>query len=180
MDVSTHQIGGVTLEQYAKLAALMVNTQPEETDKHAEIAAANGVSNEKWEEAKKGWTEVMSSPEQAMAAQQIFMPAYQKALEEVSGGTEPCSLEDYARIKSAMVYEKEPENPEQKIDFQKVLDREGYTITQWGVIESYWNSRVNQDEHGRLQEGKFDEVAATKFRAFIQKHSDEYAGITRD
>lgn len=180
MDLSTHTFGGVTLEQYAKLAALMVNTQPEETDKHAEIAAANGVSKEHWEEAKKGWTEVMSNPEQALAAQQIFMPVYQKALEEASGGKEPCSLEDYARIKSAMVHEKDPDNPEQKLDFQIILEREGYTVSQWGAIESYWNSRVNQDVHGRLQEGTFDEAAATKFRELIQKYADEYAGITRD
>lgn len=180
MDLSTHQIAGVSLEQYAKLAALMVNTQPEETDKHAEIAAANGVANESWEEAKKGWTEIMSNPEHAMAAQQVFMPTYQKALEEATGGAEPCSLEDYSRIKSAMVHEKDPDNPEQKIDFQKVLDREKFTVTQWGAVESYWNSRVNKDEHGRLQEGKFDEAAATKFRELMQKHADEYAGITRD
>src|SRR5690606_38098689 len=59
MDFSSHEIAGVGLEQYAKLCALMANTQPEETDKHAEIAQANGVSKENWEEAKKGWTEMM-------------------------------------------------------------------------------------------------------------------------
>lgn len=173
-------INGVELEQYAKLCALMVNTQPEETDKHAEIAAANGVDGAAWEAAKKGWTERMTMPEHAMAIQQVFMPAYQKALEEASGGEEPCSLEQYAKMKSAMMNEKDPENAEQVISYEKVLERNGFTITQWGAVESYWNSRVNKDEHGRLQEGKFDEAAATKFRELIQKHADEYAGITRD
>lgn len=158
----------------------MVNTQPEETEKHAEIAGANGVSKDDWEAAKQGWTERMQNPGYALQIQQVFMPAYQKALEEGQGSEPPCSLEDYARIKAAMVWEKDPENSEQKIDFQKVLDREGYTITQWGAIESYWNQRINKDEHGRLQEGKFDEQAATKFRELTQKHSDEYAGITRE
>ena len=78
-----------------------------------------------------------------------------------------------------MIYEKDPSNAEEKIPYEQVLEREGYTTTKWATIESYWQSRVNKDEHGRLQEGKFDEAAATKFRELIQKHADEYAGIER-
>ncbi len=172
-------INGVSLEQYAKLCALMANTNPEDTDKHAEIASENGVSNEDWEAAKTGWTARMQDPAHAMEIQQVFMPTYQKALEEASGGKEPLSLEEYTKIKAAMVHEKDPETQE-KIDFQKVLDRHQISITKWGEIESYWQCRVNKDEHGRLQEGKFDEAAAMKFRELFQKHADEYAGIERE
>ncbi len=179
MDFSSHTIGGVGLEQYAKLCALMANTQPEETDKHAEIAAANGVSKENWEEAKKGWTEMMMDPQHAMAIQQIFMPTYQKALEEASGGEEPCSLDNYARIKAAMIYEKDPNNPEEKIPYEQVLEREGFTPTKWATVESYWTPRISKDEHGRLQEGKFDEAAAAKFGELMQKYADEIMGIER-
>lgn len=179
MDFSSHEIAGVGLEQYAKLCAFMANTQPEETDKHAEIAQANGVSKENWEEAKKGWTEMMMDPQHAMAIQQIFMPTYQKALEEASGGAEPCSLEDYSRIKSAMIFEKDPNNSEEKIPYEQVLEREGYTPTKWATIESYWMPIVNKDEHGRLQEGKFDEAKATQFRELMQAHADKYNGIER-
>jgi len=179
MDFSTHTIGGVTLEQYAKLAASMAGTKPEETEKHAEIATAAGVSKEHWEEAKDGWTKMMMDPAHAMEIQKIFMPAYQKALDEASGGAEPLDLDSYARIKTAMAYEKDPENPEAKIPFEQVLAREGIELTKWGTIESYWMPRVNQDEHGRLQEGVFDEALAAKFRELMQKYSDELNGIVR-
>lgn len=179
MDFSTHEIGGVGLEQYAKLCALMANTKPEDTDKHAEIAAANGVSKENWEEAKEGWTKMMSDPAHAMAIQQIFMPTYQKALEEASGGEEPCPLDLYAKMKAAMAYEKDPDNPDQKIPFEKVIEREGFDVSKWGTVESYWMPRVNKDEHGRLQEGKFDEEQAKEFRVLMQKYADEIMGIER-
>lgn len=47
-------IAGISLEQYAELCGLMSGTQPEETEKHARIAAERGVAGPAWEEAKAG------------------------------------------------------------------------------------------------------------------------------
>jgi|SRR5690606_2749462 len=177
MDLNTHEIGGVTLLKYAELCAAMSKTEPEQTDKHAQIALDHGVNAENWETAKTGWTAMMTNPEHAMAIQQIFMPAYQKGLEAQAGDEAPCSLEDYARIKAAMIYEKDDQG--NKIDHNIVLTRNGFTQQQWNVIEYYWTPRVAIDEHGRVDSSVFNEEAANKFRALIQQHADSYAGIQR-
>ncbi len=165
-------IGGVSLEAYAKLCGLMSKTQPEETDKHAQIAADNGVSNADWEVAKSGWTEAMVDPTKAMAIQQVFMPIYQNTLAEMSGGEEPCTLEKYAEIKSAMIHEKDESG--EKIAAEIILDRYGYKITEWGTIETYWVSRVSKDEHGRVIDN-YNEADGSKFRELIQMYADKYA-----
>lgn len=169
-------IAGVTLLQYAKLCASMSKTQPEETAKHAQIAADNGVSNENWEKAKSGWTAMMMNPTHAMAIQQEFMPEYQRCLAEMSGGAEPCSLENYARIKAAMMFEKDAAG--NKVNFELILARDNFKITEWGTIESYWSCIIGQDEHERILD-KFDAAKAQKYRELVQAHSDKYNGITR-
>ena len=169
-------IAGVTLLQYAKLCASMSKTQPEETDKHAQIAADNGVSPENWEKAKTGWTAMMMNPTHAMAIQQEFMPEYQRCLAEMSGGAEPCSLENYARIKAAMMFEKDAAG--NKVNFELILARDNFKVTEWGTIESYWACIIGQDEHGRIL-NKFDAAKAQKYRELVQQHSDKYNGIVR-
>lgn len=169
-------IAGVSLIQYAKLCALMSKTQPEETDRHAQIAAENGVSGDDWEKAKTGWTAMMMNPEHAMAIQQVFMPEYQRCLTELSGDKEPCSLEDYARIKSAMMFEKDANG--EKVNFELILARDNYKITEWGTIESYWSCIIGHDDHGRILD-RFDASKAQKYRELVQQHSDKYNGIVR-
>ncbi len=164
-------IAGVSLTQYAKLCALMSKTQPEETARHAQIASDNGVSHENWEKAKSGWTAMMMNPQHAMAIQQIFMPEYQRCLAELSGDAEPCTLENYARIKAAMMFEKDANG--QKVNFETILARDNYKATQWGTIESYWACIIGQDVHGRILD-KFDAAKAQKYRDLVQQHADNY------
>ncbi|MBI3135972.1 MAG: hypothetical protein HYZ14_14940 [Bacteroidetes bacterium] len=169
-------IAGVTLVHYAKLCALMSKTQPHETDRHAQIALENGVSHENWEQAKAGWTAMMMNPQHAIAIQQTFMPEYQKCLAEMSGGAEPCTLETYARIKAAMMFELDANG--NKVNFEQILARDNYKVTEWGTIESYWSCIIGQDVHGRILD-KFDAAKAQKYRELVQQHADHYNGITR-
>lgn len=164
-------IAGVSLEKYAELCGLMSKTQPEETDKHAEIAAQNGVSNENWEVAKEGWTKMMMDPTHALAIQQVFMPIYQKTVESMQDG-EPISLDQYAEIKAAMIFEKDEYG--NKVDPNIILGRYGYQITQWGTIETYWTSRVAKDEHGRVIDN-FDEASSNRFKELMNTHGARYA-----
>lgn len=164
-------IAGVSLTQYAKLCALMSKTQAHETDLQAKIASDNGVTNENWEQAKAGWAAIMMSAEHAMAIQQIFMPEYQRCLSEMSGDAEPCSIENYARIKAAMMYEKDADG--NKVNFEIILARDNYKVGEWGTIESYWTCRIAQDEHGRLL-NKFDAAKAQRFRELVQEYSSKY------
>ena len=171
-------INGVSLEQYAKLCALMIDTKPEETDKHAQIAADNGVSNDDWEAAKKGWTERMQMPEHAIEIQKVFMPAYQNAQAEARGGAEPCPIEEYTRIKAEMALKKDPETG-QKIDFNRVLEENGYSVTKWGEAEGYWTPRVASPDDPRTKQF-FNAEDAAKFRELYQKEADVINGIERD
>lgn len=171
-------INGVSLEQYAKLCALMTDTKPEDTDKHAEIAANNGVAKEDWEIAKKEWTVRMQDPAHAMEIQKVFMPAYQNAQAETRGGAEPCTIEKYTQIKAEMALKKDPETGQQ-IDFNKVLEENGYNITKWGEVEGYWTPRVGDPNDPRTGQF-FNAEDAAKFRELYQKEADKINGIVRD
>ncbi len=164
-------IAGVSLELYARLCGLMSKTQPEETDKHAQIAAENGVSSENWAVAKEGWTKMMMDAEHAMAIQQVFMPVYQKTCAEMIGDAEPISLEKYAEIKAAMMFEKDASGNKQ--DLSLVLAKYGYQTTEWGTFETYWTSRVAQDEHGRMIDN-YDSETSQKFKELMQLHANRY------
>ncbi|UKN01883.1 hypothetical protein K6119_19350 [Paracrocinitomix mangrovi] len=164
-------ISGVSLELYAKLCGLMSQTKPEETDKHAQIAQENGVNNESWEAAKTGWTKMMTDPTHAMAIQQVFMPIYQETVASMQEG-EPISIEKYAEIKAAMIFEKDAMG--NKIDPNIILGRYGYHLTQWGTMETYWTSRIAKDEHGRVIDN-YDEEAHRKFTELINHHGAIYA-----
>jgi hypothetical protein len=169
-------IAGVSLTHYAKLCALMSKTQPHEIDQHARIASENGVSAENWEQAKTGWTAMMMNPQHALAIQQVFMPEYQRCLAELSGDAEPCTLENYARIKAAMMFEKDASG--EKVNFELILARDNYKVTEWGTIESYWSCIIGHDVHGRILD-KFDAAKAQKYQELVQQHSDKYNGISR-
>lgn len=166
-------IAGVSLEAYARLCGLMSGTQPEETERHAAIALENGVDGEAWEEAKTGWTRRMTDPAHAMQIQQVFVPIYQRTVAELNDDREPLSLEEYARIKAALIFEKDEQG--ESLPPETVLERFGYRITQWGAVESYWTSRVARDEHGRIED-HYDEERALRFKQLIQQHGNEYAG----
>jgi len=164
-------IAGVSLKQYAKLCALMSKTQPNETEKHAQIASENGVSNENWETAKSGWTAMMMDPQHAIAIQQVFMPEYQRCLADISGDTEPISIEKYARIKTAMMFEKDANG--EKVNFEIILARDNYKVTEWGTFESYWSCIIGQDVHGRIID-KFDASKAQRYKELIEEYSKQY------
>jgi len=170
-------VNGVSLEQYAKLCALMTDTNPEDTDKHAKIAAENGVNKDDWEAAKTEWTKRMQDPSCAMEIQKVFMPAYSQAQADARGGAEPCTLEDYTRIKAEMALKKDPATGE-KIDFNKVLEENGYTLTKWGEMETYWVGRVGDPNDPRVGQN-FNEEDAAKFRELYQKEADKIQGIVR-
>lgn len=164
-------IAGVSLELYGKLCGLMSKTQPEETDKHAQIALDNGVSNEDWVTAKDGWTKMMVDPQHAMAIQQTFMPIYQETVASMQDG-EPLDIEKYAEIKAAMIFEKDAAG--NKLDPNIVLGRFGYKITEWGTIETYWTSRIAKDEHGRVIDN-YEEESHRKFTELMNMHGAKYA-----
>jgi hypothetical protein len=159
-------INGVSLEQYAELAALMKDTGNDQ-EKCTAIAAAHGVARPDWEAAMKGWTARMSDTSLQGKVAYAFMPLYQAALDRQRGGAEPASLEQFAHISAEYSFRQDASG--QQISYEVVLKENGLTQTQWNEITSYWTPKVNDPSH----------PASAKFRELVQKESDRIFGIKR-
>ena len=158
----------ISLEKYAELCAMMAETGRDEA-KETNIAQQNGVSYESWNNSKIHYTALMSDPKDMGKTAMAFMPLYQAAQEKLRGGGPPGTLEDYAKVHFEMAYHKDPDNPEKKIDFMTVLERNGFTHPKWLEMESYWTPRVASDT-----DLKFNATLAAEFRRLMQDLSDHY------
>ena len=163
----------VSLEQYADLCARMADTGGD-VSKENEIALAQGMSAEDWSTAKDYYTAKMQDPSDMGKTAMAFMPLFQDAQEQLRGGEEPGTLEAYTKVHAEMAYRKDPNDPEQKIDFMIVLEENGFTHAGWLEMESYWTPRIATDK-----DPKFDPEQAMKFRELMQKESDRILGIER-
>lgn len=165
-------IGGVTLETYAELCALMGATGGDVEQEHA-LAAEHGVSPEAWKEAKEGFTARMSDPADMGKTAMAFMPVYQATQEKMRGGGEPASLETYTKVHAEMAFGKD-ENGE-KIDYNRVLAEHGFTHQSWLEVEGYWTPRV-----GAPDQPKFDPEMSERFKVLMQAEGDRILGIERE
>jgi hypothetical protein len=163
----------ITIEKYAELCALMSDTGGDESKEFA-IAEEHGVNPDEWKASKAGFTAKMSDPSDMGKTAMAFMPLYQAALENKSGGVEPCTLEVYTKVHAEMAYLKDPDDVEKKIDYMIVLGEHGFSHQSWLECENYWTPRVGSDENP-----KYDAELGTKFRVLMQEESDRIFGITR-
>lgn len=159
-------IAGVSLEQYAKLSALMKDTGGD-LEKCAQIAEAHGVTRANWDEAVKGWSARMSDAATAMQVATVFMPLYQAAMEEMRGGGEPIDIETYAKIVATYSLEKDANgNP---VPLSDAIARYNMDMVKWNEVTSYWTPKVSNGA----------DPAHAKFAELMQKESDRILGITR-
>jgi hypothetical protein len=163
----------MTLEQYAELCALMKDTAGDAT-KEAAIASQHNVSMDEWNNAKAHFTAKMSDPSDMGKTAMAFMPLYQAALDKMSGGKEPCTLELYTKIHAEMAFRKDANDSTKKIDYNIVLAEHGYTHQTWLECENYWTPRV-----GAPDQPKWDPALGQKFRELMQKESDRILRIVR-
>lgn len=171
-------INGVTIEKYAELCALMADTGTD-VEKQNQIAEENGVNSSDFNAAKDGFTKLMMDPADMGKTAMAFMPLYQAAQTKMRGGSEPCTIEEYARIHTEMGLKKDPNDSSKKIDFMLVLDQNGYTAAKWNECNSYWTPVVTNDpSHPELQVRYNSEIAA-KYGALVQKEADIINGIVR-
>lgn len=159
-------IAGVSLEQYAKLSAMMKDTGGD-LEKCAQIAEANGVSRANWEEAMKGWTARMSDAATAMQVATAFMPLYNAAMTEARGGGEPLDLETYTKIVAEYSFEKDANGA--LVPASTIIARYGLDQTKWNEITAYWTPKVANGS----------DPAHAKFAELMQKESDRILGIQR-
>ncbi len=163
-------ISNVSLEKYAELCAHMADTGGDES-KEIAIAHAHGVSAEDWRLAKAGWTKKMSDPSDMGKTAIAFMPLYQAAQAGLRGGAEPGSLKDYARIHAQMSFRKDPSDPAKKIDFNIILQENGYTYQRWLEMETYWTPVV-----GAPGLPRFDLTKSQEFQRLVQEESNRILG----
>ncbi|MEO5927950.1 MAG: hypothetical protein ABIO72_04475 [Patescibacteria group bacterium] len=159
-------IAGISLEQHAKLSALMKDTGGD-MEKCAQIAEANGVTRANWEEAMKGWQARMTDPAIAMQVATAFTPLYQKAMEEMRGGGEPLDIETYTKVVAEYSFEKDASG--NLVPAATILARHGFDQTKWNEITSYWTPKVSNGA----------DPSHAKFAELMQKESDRILGIQR-
>lgn len=161
-------IAGVSVEQYAKLCANMMDTG-EDTDAQAAIAEKLGVDRPTWEAAKDGFTKRMA--EDAVATGVLareFMKHYQAAQAELRGGAEPMTIEMYAKVTAEYSLEKDADG--NRVPYDVVLARYGLNTTRWGEVCGYWTPRVNDPA---------DPATARRWAELVQAESDRILGIKR-
>ncbi|MEN8207907.1 MAG: hypothetical protein ABFR50_01525 [Candidatus Fermentibacteria bacterium] len=164
----------VSLEQYARLCALMADTGGD-IERENKIALAEGISPGDWKNSKEYFTAKMQDPADMGKTAMAFMPLFQAAQASMRGGGEPGTLEQYAKVHAEMALRKDPADPSSKINHMIVIAENGFTHAEWLEMESYWTPRVGSDEFP-----EFDPVLAAKFRELYQKEADRINGIVRE
>jgi hypothetical protein len=134
--------GGVSLEVYAELLALMSDVGEDEAA-CLEIAARHGVGRDDWEAARAGWTARFSDPSLENRVSHAFLGFYNPALERKRGGQPPMSIEQFTRVFAETSFRRDPNDPSKQIDRQVVLAEHGLTLSKWNEALVYWSPRVS-------------------------------------
>jgi hypothetical protein len=159
-------IRGVSLESYASLCAAMARTGTD-TAAQIAIAAEGGLDEPTWQAAKDGWTARMTDPAHQGRVAMAFYPLYSAAQAASRGGSEPLSLETYARIVNEYSFEKDAHGV--RVEVSAVLARYGLDLASWSEITGYWTPKVND----------MNDPAARLFRELSQAESDRIFGTVR-
>ncbi len=129
-------IAGISLEQYADLAAKMKDCGGD-LEVCASIAEANGVDRATWQAAMDGWNERMANPATAGEVALAYMPIYQAALAR-TGDIATTSFEDYCGM-SVML-----NHPQHGLE--KMYAYYGIDVQQWSQISTYWVDQLTRDQ----------------------------------
>jgi hypothetical protein len=161
----------ITIETYADLCAQMADTDGDEAKEQA-IAATHGVAAPLWFEAKAYYTAKMTDPNDMGRTALAFMPLYQAAQARLRGGTPPCTLEVYTRVRAEMAYRKDRLG--NRVNYHLVLAENGFSHPGWLECENYWTPRVASNA-----DPKFDIGQSMRFRELMQTESDRLFGSRR-
>lgn len=129
-------IAGISLEQYAELAAKMKDCGGD-LEVCARIAGENGVDRDTWQAAMDGWNERMANTATAGEVALAYMPLYQAALAR-TGDIATTSFEDYSGM-SVML-----NHPDHGLD--KMYAYYGIDVQKWSQISMYWVDQLTKDQ----------------------------------
>lgn len=129
--METH--GGMTLERYAQLSAVVTDVINDPAQ-CAQLLAAEGVRYEDWQAAQSGWTAKMQSMGDFGQTATRYMQLYQHALNARGGRTE-VSFDDYVAMRAgASVW-----------GLDQMLKTYQVSQGQWTQIAGHWNNEVGNN-----------------------------------
>jgi hypothetical protein len=128
-------IAGISLEQYADLAAKMKDCGGD-LDVCARIAGDNGVERTTWEAAMNGWNERMNNPATAGEVALAYMPLYQAALAK-TGDVASASFEDYCGMSVMLNHS--------RFGLDAMYAHYGIDVQKWSQISMYWVNKLTTD-----------------------------------
>jgi hypothetical protein len=86
--------------------------------------------------------------------------------------TEPCSLEQYTRVRAELTYRRGPDG--KTLDVRIVLEEHGYTCQSWVACKDYWTPRVSSNA-----EPEFDIAASLRFLQLMKQEAHRLTGAER-
>lgn len=136
-------IAGISLENYAELCAKMADCCGD-LDRCAEVAAANGVDRQRWQEAMDGWNARMYDPATAAEVALAYMPLYQAALAQHGPAPIEVSMEQYAEM-LAMIQTETTGESKRPTEMELMYEKFGIDAPRWSQISTQWVEKLTKD-----------------------------------
>ena len=155
---------GITLEKYAELIVKTINAN-EDDEAYNKIIENEGITLNDWKKAKKEWDNKISDPNDEGKTSSLFLPLYNKALENNNIGRGPCSLEEFTKIHCELSFRREQGDPLKPIKYETVLKENGLSVNNWELCNSFWIVRVGMPNYRK------------KFSELVKKYSQNQTNI---
>lgn len=139
------EINGITIQGYAELICSTTDTTNE--NEFWQALEKQGISKEAWQPVKDGWNAELFKPENYLGLMQDYNNALEKAVEIKNNGNPPCSLETFADINAQISYRKDPDNPEQNMDYERIMKENGITSLKWTEYSGYWAPKTAREDY---------------------------------
>jgi hypothetical protein len=139
------EINGITIQRYAELICSTTDTTNE--NEFWQALEKQGISKEAWQPVKDGWNAELIKPENYLGLMQDYNNALEKAVEIKNNGNPPCSLETFADIYAQISYRKDPDNPEQNMDYERIMKENGITSLKWTEYSGYWAPKTAREDY---------------------------------
>ena len=138
------EINGITIQRYAELICSTTDTANEE--EFWQALEKEGISKDAWQPIKDGWNAELMKPENYLGLAQDYNNALEKAVENKNNGNPPCSLDTFADINAQIYYRKDHDNPEQNMDYEKIMKENGITSLKWTEYSGYWAPKTARED----------------------------------
>lgn len=139
------EINGITIQRYAELICSTTDTTNE--NEFWQALEKEGISKEAWQPVKDGWNAELFKPENYLGLMQDYNNALEKAVEIKNNGNPPCSLETFADINAQISYRKDPDNPEQNMDYERIMKENGISSLKWTEYSGYWAPKTAREDY---------------------------------